>query len=172
MTGIRGRGQPVMYLDFDGVLHPENVWRHPKTGPYIQSPPGHSLFEHNDLLEALLRQAPEVNVVLSTSWSRVFGHFAARKRLTQAVRARVVGSTFHSGMDAGQFAARPRWEQILLDVRRRQPIAWLAVDDDVADWPTELRRWLVESHPVHGIGEPDVCAVLGRRLLEICGRAQ
>ncbi len=44
----------VLYLDFDGVLHPEDVWRRPKFGPYVATPPGHTLFEDASLLVALL----------------------------------------------------------------------------------------------------------------------
>jgi hypothetical protein len=29
----RWRGGIVLYLDFDGVLHPEEVWRYPGIGP-------------------------------------------------------------------------------------------------------------------------------------------
>ncbi|QBQ95924.1 hypothetical protein [Paraburkholderia pallida] len=47
---LRVRGGVVLDLDFDGVLHPEDVWRRPQTGPYVASPPGHALFEHAALL--------------------------------------------------------------------------------------------------------------------------
>lgn len=39
-------GGLILYLDFDGVLHPENVYMQPGQGPYIESPEGHKLFEH------------------------------------------------------------------------------------------------------------------------------
>jgi hypothetical protein len=64
-------GGRVLYLDFDGVLHPEDVWRRPGWGPYVASPPGHQLFEHADLLVELLAPYPDLRIVLSTSWVRV-----------------------------------------------------------------------------------------------------
>lgn len=32
-----GRGELILYLDFDGVLHHENVLWHPRKGPYPQA---------------------------------------------------------------------------------------------------------------------------------------
>lgn len=31
---VKGLGQPILYLDFDGVLHPEHCYWHPRKGPY------------------------------------------------------------------------------------------------------------------------------------------
>ena len=42
----RGAGQRILYLDFDGVLHHENVmWSH-KQGPHLKAPPQYRLFQH------------------------------------------------------------------------------------------------------------------------------
>ncbi|WP_434666218.1 hypothetical protein P5W99_31475 [Paraburkholderia sp. A3BS-1L] len=35
----RVRGGVALYLDFDGILHPEDVWRRPGYGPYVATPP-------------------------------------------------------------------------------------------------------------------------------------
>lgn len=172
MNHLPGHGQPVLYLDFDGVLHPEDVWRHPRRGTHVRSPAGHSLFEHNLLLESLLSHAPDVQIVLSTSWVRVFSFSRAVRQLAVEVQARVIGATFHSEMHMDAFAARPRWEQILLDVRRRQPCDWIAVDDDTEGWPDEHRQRLVASDPVRGIGHPDVRAQLQYELSRLGGSAQ
>ena len=32
---VAGRGAHVVYLDFDGVLHPELVYMHPDKGPFL-----------------------------------------------------------------------------------------------------------------------------------------
>lgn len=31
---VKGLGLPLLYLDFDGVLHPEYCYWHPRKGPY------------------------------------------------------------------------------------------------------------------------------------------
>lgn len=50
---VKGLGLPLLYLDFDRVLHPEFCYWHPRKGPYLKAP-GHSPFEHLTLLEQLL----------------------------------------------------------------------------------------------------------------------
>lgn len=55
-------GGRVLYLDFDGVLHPEDVRRRAGRGPYIASPSGHVLFEHAPLLADVLRAIGRAHV--------------------------------------------------------------------------------------------------------------
>ncbi|SIT39477.1 conserved hypothetical protein [Paraburkholderia piptadeniae] len=72
-----------------------------KHGPQLFNCPGHALFEHCALLEETLAPYPEVSIVLSTSWVRRYRGSIRRvsRRLTPALRARVIGSTYHSRMD-------------------------------------------------------------------------
>lgn len=158
-------GGRVVYLDFDGVLHPEDVWRRPGWGPYVATPPGHRLFEHAELLAESLEPFPDVRIVLSTSWVRVYHSvFKVARRLPDALRTRVVGATFHEEMQADLFQQMPRGIQVWADVRRRLPTAWLALDDDDVDWPTVCRDCLVHTHPVLGISAPQVLAELQEKL--------
>ncbi|CAD6529255.1 hypothetical protein LMG27952_02279 [Paraburkholderia hiiakae] len=158
-------GGRLLYLDFDGVLHPENVWRRPRSGPYVATPPGHTLFEHASLLVALLAPYPDVRIVLSTSWVRVLGSVRkAARRLPPALRARVVGATFHGEMDAHLFAAMPRGVQVWADVQRRRPHEWLSLDDDGEGWPAMAREHLVLTDPVMGISEPSAYSAIQAKL--------
>lgn len=163
-----GRGELVLYLDFDGVLHHENVHWHPRKGTYLDAPEGYSLFQHAALLETLLAPYPAVRIVLSTSWVRVFSYSRAAKRLTPALRARVIGATYHSTMRAQDFAAMPRGYQVWDDVQRRQPRDWLALDDDAQDWPDWCRDRLVHTHEHAGLSEPAVHAELRDKLAAMC----
>lgn len=77
----RVEGGLVLNFYFDGVLHHENVFWHPRRGAYA-GPPGLTLSEHAALLDELLAPIPEVGIVLSTSWGRQYGCYgAAQKRL-------------------------------------------------------------------------------------------
>lgn len=162
----RHTGGLVLYLDYDGVLHPESVYMWPGRGPGLVDAPGHSLFEHCELLERVLLPYPDIRVVLSTSWVRVYGGSIARvaRRLTPELRARVVGATFHKCMDAESFKQAPRGMQIWSDVLRRQPADWLSLDDDYLHWPTWCREKLVRTHEVLGISAPTVQAELRAKL--------
>jgi hypothetical protein len=160
----KGFGKPVLYLDYDGVLSHDNVLWHPRRGAYLQAPPGHTLFQHAPLLEEVLAPYPDIRIVLSTSWVLRYGCAGAAKRLPTSLRGRVIGATYHSQMWADQFRALPRWKQVWDDVLRRRPGSWLAVDNDVQDWPETLRRHLVATDDVHGISVPRVRKELRERL--------
>jgi hypothetical protein len=165
---MRGAGELVLYLDFDGVLHHENVLWHPKIGPYLSAPEQYKLFMHVDLLRELLEPFPELFIVLSTSWSVRYGCTNAAKNLHPSLRVRVIGGTHHKRMDQRNFFNQSRGEQIWSDVCRRQPKAWLAIDDDVAHWPKHCLDRLVQTHPHDGISDPTVLTELKSKLHELC----
>ena len=153
-------------LDFDGVLHPESVYLLHKRGPTLVNAPGHQLFEHCSLLEEVLAPYPDVRIVLSTSWVRRYRGSVTKvaRRLTPGLTARVIGATYHSKMDAAEFASASRGMQVWSDVLRRKPAAWLALDDDYLHWPAWCRDQLVRTDEVLGISEPVVLAELKARL--------
>jgi hypothetical protein len=163
-------GGLILYLDFDGVLHPENVHMRAGRGPYIESPEGHALFEHCELLEKVLLPYPDVRIVLSTSWVRVYKSVArVARKLTPELQARVVGATYHLSMDAESFRQAPRGMQIWSDVLRREPDDWIAVDDDYLHWPSWARDKLVRTHEILGISAPVVLAELRAKLAAMYG---
>jgi len=147
---------PVLYLDFDGVLHHENVLWHPFRGPHLVAPTGHRLFQHVDLLVEMLAPHPGIDIVLSTAWTLRYGCRGAARRLPLSLRHRVVGATFHSNMDRDQFLSASRGMQVWSDVKRRHPSDWLALDDDAFGWPAWCRDRLLRTHSELGIGPLDV----------------
>jgi len=66
---VKGTEEDILYLDFDGVLHHENVLWRPLVGPYLSAPDGCLLFQHAELLERLLEPCPRVQI-----WSAPRGH--------------------------------------------------------------------------------------------------
>ncbi|MEX3943336.1 HAD domain-containing protein [Paraburkholderia sp. BR10937] len=154
----RSCGGLVLYLDYDGVLHPDAVCVDPKRGPILVNRPGHLLFENVGILIQLLSPYPAVKVVLSTSWVRRYRGSIRRvsRGLTPALQTRVIGGTFHSRMDPGTYAAAPRGWQIWSDVTRRRPARWLALDDDDESWPAWCRDQLVHTDSELGISAPRV----------------
>lgn len=144
---------PLIYLDFDGVLHPVDVWHLTDQGPTLgPSSLGHRLFEHALLLATLLAPHPEVRLVLSTSWVRAYGLEAATARLPEALRERVVGATFDPDRDGPGFGSVGRGYQVIEDVQRRRPRHWVALDDDGRDWPDECAEQLILTDSMFGLG--------------------
>jgi hypothetical protein len=165
---VRGKGERLLYLDFDGVLHHENVLWHPHIGAYLCAPAGYVLFQHSELLETLLAPYPDVKIVLSTAWVRRYRFARTAKQLRPALRQRVIGATYHSRMNEQEFAASPRGMQVWADVSRRKPTAWLALDDDHLYWPEWCLDQYVRTHEHDGLSAPTVQAEFNLKLQEMC----
>lgn len=157
--------QKILYLDFDGVLHDKEVYLHKKCGTDINTL-GRTLFEWMHILEELLSPYPDVSIVLSTSWVSERDYAFARKQLSPALQARVIGATFHSRiMQKEEFARTPRGLQIIEDVHRRSPAAWFALDDDNLGWADFCLDKLIQTNGRSGISAPAIQASI-RRMLE------
>lgn len=154
----------VIYLDFDGVLHDDHVVWSRRQGIHMRTP-GRFLFEWSPVLEVLLRPFPRVKIVLSTSWVRVKSFDFAKKQLSPALQSRVIGSTFHRRqMSKFEFDNQSRGAQIFSDVRRRRPVAWLAIDNDDEAWPAHCRDHLIKTDDRLGLSDPEVQAAIQERL--------
>jgi hypothetical protein len=161
--------EQILYLDFDGVLHHENVLWHPKKGAYLLMGAHHHLFAHVSLLTHLLRPYPNVRIVLSTSWVLRYGYRATSLMLMPSLRDRVIGTTFHSTMNKEEFRSMPRWQQVLQDFGRRRPSAWLVLDDDHEGWPESYLDHYVRTDPAEGLSHSVVLEELQTKLLKIFG---
>lgn len=162
-----GSGQRILYLDFDGVLHPADVYAEPGSAPALSAAAlaaGHALFEHAETLAALLEPFPAVRVVLATSWARGFGHAFACSKLPKAVRSRVCASVYDPERHGRGFASMPRGYQVLDDVNYRQPQDWVALDDDATDWPEDHLQRLIKTDSTKGLGDSLVQLQLSRWL--------
>ncbi|WP_151638727.1 HAD domain-containing protein [Noviherbaspirillum aerium] len=157
----------ILYLDFDGVLHHENVLTHPYRGIYIAAP-GRTLFEWMSILEDLLAPHPDVAIVLSTSWVLGRSFDFAKSRLSPSLQKRVIGATFnHRLIRKDEFSLLSRGLQIAEDVSRREPKSWFALDDEHVGWPTWCREKLIRTDGAVGISDPDAQHAVRTRLDEM-----
>ena len=145
---------PTLYLDYDGVLHPENVYRDRKTGkPTLSCPeyPSASLFMWaTPLLHRV--QDRSLQIVLSTSWVPVLSFDRALAYLPEQLQAFVAGSTYHRRrFTRDEWFQHHRYQQIAQHVQRHHIAEWLALDDDVDGWPDTARHRLAECDGVHGV---------------------
>lgn len=153
----------ILYLDFDGVLHHEEVYLDADSGmPYMHPviARGRTLFEWASRLEELLDPHPGVGIVLSTSWVLKPGPQVAVARLPRSLRDRVVGATYHpelhgsSVVDMNRFQRLQRGHQVMFDVARRRPRRWLALDDNPLGWMPPLEKHLVLTDGRVGLSCP------------------
>lgn len=157
--------QFVLYLDFDGPLHHDNVRKktriHAKTNTtstrVFMAEPGRALFEFAGILEEILAPYPEVQIVLATSWVPEKRYSYAKGKLPASLQQRVIGATFHSKIhDHWEFTNTARGRQVEQDVNRRMPAYWLALDDDDQGWSELGRTRLITVDPVMGLGQESV----------------
>lgn len=151
-----GRNEPVLYLDFDGVLHPYLV-----EDDYIEIPED-SLFRFAPLLEAQLEPYPQVKIVLSTTWAKNKTGPGALLYLKPGLQQRVVGATwdqqtrsYHVPVEERE-RRLSRYEQIAADVAWREPSTWFALEDDFKEWPGDQHHHLGWCWMNIGFNEPRV----------------
>ena len=162
----------ILYLDLDGVVHHEKVLWHPGKGIYMSpyEAAGHTLFEWLPILEKALEPYPALALVLSSTWCIRPGYSATLKRFPRTLRSRFIGGTYHKrvhGVDPwnqAMFRGTPRGVQIQQDAQRRKPRHWIALDDDLEDWPTAYRHHLIACDGTTGLSDPSVQRELEEKL--------
>ena len=173
----------ILYLDFDGVLHPVDAFRQIALSPGIENwmasglpapcdDEGRYLFMYCDILEAILAPFPEVGIVLSTSWAAAFGLEAASSRLPPSLRKRVVGATSNDGTNHhSQLKCLSRGRQVARHARTLGLKDWVALDDDARGWPRRQgsRDHVEVCDENRGLDDPLVQARLESRLQLMCG---
>jgi hypothetical protein len=140
----------ILFLDFDGVLHPNSVWQTSK-GLQLDCD-GHNLFEHAELLAVILHDLPHVKIVLSTSWVSTITYNYAKSVLPPALQERIIDSTFQKGQNEYIWNKMTRYEQIAQFTRRHQIKEWLALDDNDFRWPERKRHRLIHCNEYGGLG--------------------
>ena len=158
---------PVLFLDFDGVLHPDAVYL---TSRGVELRAAGELFMWAPVLVEALAPHQDVQIVLSTSWARNLGYHRARSVLPAELQARVIGATWHSAMGRGwpdfiAWDAQTRYEQIQAYLSRLStPARWIAVDDDAQGWTAVDRELLIQTDPDRGLSAPETLAEITRKL--------
>ena len=143
----------ILFLDFDGVLHGL----------------GQPVFEHLPRFEAVLREFPHIEVVISSSWREKFSLDEMREFFSEDVQPRIIGAT---PVIAAKWPPYPRHirhqeiqEFIVSQGFDTRP--WLALDDDMTLFPADCPS-LVLCEPVTGFDD-ETADVLRARLNDSMG---
>jgi hypothetical protein len=127
----------VVYLDFDGVLHPS-------------SPVMDGLFSRSYLLEPLFENS-NADIVISSSWRFTHSLEQLQAKLPSHLAQRVIGMTGNAVI--GKHA---RYQEILNHAKQLDSgNAWRALDDSYWEFPTSCKE-LIRCNPNTGIGVKEV----------------
>ena len=160
----------VLFLDFDGVLHPDAVYLS-RQGPTLKAEG--TLFMWAPILTNLLVDFPMISLVLSTSWVRHLGYKRALAYLPIELQERVIGATWHSSMakhwvDENLWDGKTRYDQICRYAARSQLREWIALDDDIQGWAEDSAQRLIACTPDLGLSAAHTQAELRRHHAKIC----
>ena len=140
----------IVFLDFDGVLHPEFDPDDPE-----RLKQDSDLFCRLPFIEAVLREYPQVEIVISSTWRRYLGDAEdalprLRPYFSQDIAERVVGVTplhlWLNPRDAkdGLSRFRRQWEcEVWLSRHRPEGTRWMAMDDIALSFRPGLENLMV-----------------------------
>lgn len=162
----------ILFLDFDGVLHPGDVVMKGDQPTLIGEG---CLFMWAPLLELALQPYPSIEIILSTSWAGngLMGFDYSRNALPTALQSRVIGTTVpkfirprgdSSDIDVIPFSRLSRFHQIYNCVKTARYRKWLAIDDNADGWPTSQRKHLVRTQSRTGLSAPSAMLDLTTKL--------
>ena len=115
----------ILFLDFDGVMHPQ----------YEDQPvPIDVAFCHLPRFEAVMRDFPSVEIVISSSWREQFSLDQLRAWFSVDIAARITGTTtLPQHVEPPRLVEQREWEIVTwLSQHNRSDEPWIALDD--ATW--------------------------------------
>lgn len=128
----------ILFLDFDGVLHPR---------PVIGRSSDSGLFSCLELLEDVLRQLPHVEVVISSAWRTTHTLDHMRHYFSKDLRDRVIGMTPEPPLEnvPEHLSDYTRHAECVAWLAQHRPAGepWLAIDDMAEDFAPRCRQLLL-----------------------------
>ena len=151
----------VLFLDFDGVLHPFSVYAVGNDFELHWEDKTIELFCWAPILDSMLNAIDvhgQIKIVLSTSWGHRLGWREAAKHLPEGLQLRVVGGTYPAPLARGNQVELHAMDYEIADAD------WIAIDDDDFHWPTQHLEKLVKSDPELGLSCEQLQAHLRKKL--------
>jgi hypothetical protein len=150
-----------IYLNFDGVLHPDHLLYEQGCAPTLLTSE-HSALEYTGFLADALESHVDAAIVLNTWWTFYIGFDDCLELLPPTLAARVIGSTVQHASSYDQIPVRYREVERYIASRRHQ--AFLIVDHANARYSRDLNPYLLLLDPSEGLSNPTACRSLKRRI--------
>ncbi len=120
----------ILFLDFDGVLHPQHD---------NEPTPTDQVFCHLPRFETVMREFPMVKIVISSMWRHQFTLDQLRARFSPDIAGRIIDTTAKAAR-ADEYLPAQREGEILdwLLATGNEDAPWIAIDDAI--WQFEKHR--------------------------------
>lgn len=149
----------ILFLDFDGVLHPAFPKRELADG---ENQP----FSYLPRLENVLRDYSELRIVIVSSWREKQPWENILKAFTPDIAARIIGATPVLKTKEPPYPKHPRHDEVLAYLRTNglTESFWVGLDDDASLYPPNCRNLIVCADGFRDAEENALRAALsGRR---------
>ena len=140
--------QSILYVDYDGVLHPFSVYAQGETFELHWHDKSVKLFCWAPIIEAIMDDIDphgRIKIVLSTTWAQRMHWTSAKSYLPESLQQRVISSTTWAHVARGVQIALHAIDYRIADD------CWVAIDDDSYKWPIEHLDKLVLTDPELGL---------------------
>lgn len=138
---------PLVFLDFDGVLHPNQATPEQR-------------FQHVDALMDLLDEHPEAELVVSSSWRFHFSWEELQAEVPHRLAARLTAATGQALPGRIQRHAEVSAFVRRLEAEGQGARPWCALDDCSWEFPPDCDE-LIACDGARGIQEPELCRLQG-----------
>jgi hypothetical protein len=150
-----------LYLNFDGVLHPDQVLYVEGCVPSLTAV-GSKALEHANILVKILGERENINIVLNTWWTFYIGVAACMELLPNALASRVTASILEG---ASSYPTRPaRLNEAARHILSCRERASIILDHANAVYSSEFLPKLLLVHPLEGLGNRAAQRSLERRI--------
>jgi HAD domain in Swiss Army Knife RNA repair proteins len=152
VSNTNGRSDAIMvlFLNFDGVLHPNAVQFEQKDTPVLDAP-GHRLFESSKALAEVAGHFTDLRLILNTWWTYRVGFDACLRRLPKALASRVAGSILPH---ASLCPTLPHRISLASDAADHSDVPILILDHADARYPKHLLHITFLLEPQVGLAAP------------------
>lgn len=154
----------VIYLNFDGVLHPDHVMYGEGCIPSVVAT-GHAALEHVGLLAELLEPYSEIQIVLNTWWTFYLGLDACIGMLPPPLSRRVIDATI--GYASSYDSIPSRANEMERHIARQGQRCFIILDHNNARYRPALLPHLLLLDPDEGLAALAARRSLARRLMRI-----
>ena len=161
----------ILFLDFDGTLHP-NWTLHQRGDRQVAVPYSGPRFVEAPILASIIEPYSEhIDIVISSWWAYTRSISEIAELLSQGIANRITGSIWLSEQPTryrDESMSRYRSIQLWLDHHSAALTdGWIALDGNDRGWPPELRHHLI--HAQGTLSSAEVQATLFRCLSERLG---